>query len=233
MNCTEFDCTEFERAANERLDARHIDLDAALRDHLVNCPACQSFWRGQQALLSAISTWKSVAPPSRLIENSLHELTEQNGFAPVTMALRAPTTPTVSRGGVWALVCSSAALALLAVSMVRWSPSDSVRALPVAQVESQPVLEIPRTAEAAKVSDALSGLLQGVPTEYVDVSRETTRALADFGDLAEAAPWLSTADEPRPESTAAWMRLDRPVSERVGQAFDFLWDALPREAPPL
>jgi hypothetical protein len=32
------------------------------------------------------------------------------------------------------------------------------------------------------------------------------------------------------ESTPAWPRLDRPVSDRVGQAFDFLWDVLPHDA---
>lgn len=218
-------CTEFELDAQERLDARQTALPAESRAHLADCAACRSFWRGQLTLLAAVDSWKDVVPPSRLIDVALREL---------ALPHVAPSPPPVplhrSRAGVWGLVCSTAALVLPAVLLVRPSPPDPVRPLPVAQVEPA------APAETANVSAALSGLLHDVRSEYAEISRETTRVLADLGDLPEAGPWfapIAAGDEERPESASAWMRLDRPVSDRVGEAFDFLWDALPREAPPL
>ncbi len=224
-------CTEFELLTNDRLDARQTALSAESRAHLAECAACRSFWRGQVTLLSAVDSWKDVAPPSRVIDAALRELVDQNGVAPQHVAVSASSVPPRrSIAGVWGLVCSTAALALLAVLVVRPSPPAPAQPLPVVQVEPA------APAETANVSEALSGLLHDVRSEYAEISRETTRVLADLGDLPEAGPWfapIAASDEERPESASAWMRLDRPVSDRVGEAFDFLWDALPREAPPL
>jgi hypothetical protein len=221
-------CTEFERDVNERLDARQTALSAVMRDHLAGCPGCQAFWRGQQALLAAVGSWKELAPSGRSIAGALRELTKQNDGAPLPQASSSLTR--TDRSGLWGLVCSTAALTLFAVLIVRSPAPDPVRPLPVAQQEPA------APAETENVSDALSGLLRGVRSEYAEMSRETTRVLADLGDLPEAGAWLApiaAGDDAEPQAASPWMRLDRPVSERVAQAFDFLWDALPRETPPL
>jgi hypothetical protein len=128
---------------------------------------------------------------------------------------------------------SAAALALVAVTLVRLMPSDVHRDSTLVARSSAISLESPLASEALLVSQALTGLFQEVRSEYVQLSQETARAFEDWDKLPETQKWLlpiPRADSSNETPSSTWMRLDRPVSERVGQAFDFLWDALPGSA---
>lgn len=228
-------CTDFELAVQHRFDARQADLTPELRAHLAVCPECQVYWQGQATLLTALKSWSPAHPPAGLVDAVLAKLSRPNHASPpVTVT---PVRSRSSRGSVWGIVCSTAALAVLAVSLIPWT-SHRERP-PASMAKTNPLVESdsPLAAETAMVSQTLAGLWHGVRAEYVELSEGTNRAFDDWSELPASATLLpalpagTAADTESPEPGSPWLRLDRPVSERVGQAFDFLWDALPRPVP--
>lgn len=220
-------CTDFELAAQQLLDERREILPPELSDHAAHCPACRTFWHEQLTLLSAARSWTRIAASLEQMQSILTVLAKPAGVASQPLS---HATPLVSRGGAWAALSTAAALMLLAAMMIRQSPSPEPRS-------SEPVVarpELPVPEEDAVVSQALAGLWQGVHREYEELTQETTRVFDSLSELPESSsllPSLPAADPSPMQPPASWLRLARPVSDRVGQAFDFLRDAVPRETP--
>lgn len=228
MNCTDFEL-ETQRWLDERGDA----LPAAMRDHAARCPACLEFWQAQQTLLAATRSWTRITAPASLAQSVLTALAQSESVdSRRTQPLAISTSPQrVSRGSAWAALCATAALMLLAVMMIRLSPPTE----PTVSGDSVARISPAGKPEDALVSQTLAGLWQGVHTEYREFSQETTRVLDGLGELPESAALLPSlpAQEftPSEKPSPSWLRLARPVSDRVGQAFDFLRDAVPGETP--
>lgn len=214
-------CTDFERAIQGRLDARQVPLTPDLRPHHDECAACRSFCASQEALLLLAQSWTPPVPPPGLIDAVLADLSL---VLPVNRTFAAAASPAWGRIG--GIMCSTAAMLVLTVTLL-WTPKNAHQ--PVTRIEpSQPPVE------TAIVSETLAGLFQGMNAEYTGLSAETSRALQDFSGLSDSAGLLKDLPptrSPRLERPVDWERWDRPVSDRVGQAFDFLWDALPRTPP--
>lgn len=228
-------CTDFELAVQHRLDARQADLTPELRAHLARCPECQVYWQGQKMLLSAVKSWSPAHPPAGLVDAVLAELSRSNRASPAVTVMPARSHP--SRGSLWGIFCSTAALAILAVSLIPVTPHAEQPPTSIAKINPPADSDSPLAVETAMVSQTLAGLWHEVHAEYVELSEETNRAFDDWSELPASTTLLpalpdgAASETESPESNSSWLRLDRPVSERVGQAFDFLWDALPLPAP--
>jgi hypothetical protein len=228
-------CTDFELDVQHRLDARQVNLTPELRAHLAACPECQAFWQGQLTLLAALKSSPPAPPPAGLLEAVLAELSRPNDSSPAVAV--GPSRRHPSRGSLWGILCSTAALAILAVSLMPPTPSDEQRRTSVVKTAPSVVPDSPLTAETVIVSQTLASLWHDVRAEYAEVSEGTHRAWDDWSEFPASATLLpvlpggATSEMEATEPDSSWLRLDRPVSERVGQAFDFLWDALPRPVP--
>ncbi len=220
-------CTDFELAAQQLLDERREILPAELSDHVENCPACRTFWQGQLMLLSAARSWPRIASSSVQMQSVLTALAKPAGADPQPLSL---ATPLVSRGSARAALSTAAALMMIAAMMIQQSSSpEPRRSEPVVARKDSPVLP-----EDAGVSQVLTGLWEGVHREYEELTQETTRVFDSLSELPESSsllPSLPAADPSPAPPPASWLRLARPVSDRVGQAFDFLRDAVPGETP--
>lgn len=210
-------CTDFELAVQNQLDARRIELSAELQAHHDECADCRSFYAAQLALVSVTKAWQSAAAPPEVAAAVLSEL-----FAVPTE--RSPATAAKSRSrGLFAAACSAAVIVIISVALLRTPPTAQQA---VTQQESSPA-----SVGTPIVSDTLAGLLHGMNADYAALPAQTQRALENISELPESAPFLpefSEANPPKLERPVEWRRWDRPVSDRVGQAFGFLWDALPQ-----
>lgn len=223
-------CTDFELAVQNLLDDRLAELPSTLQDHAAQCAECRSFWQSQQMLIVAVRTWTPISAPTGLMQSVLSALAQ-----PEHAALQPERTssvagsPRVSRGSAWAALISTAAMMLITVTMIQFAPPAD----PLATVETvatgSPATEPP----GILVTQTLSGLWQGVHTEYQELSQGTTRVLDGLGELPESAALLPSlsAEPSTAQPTSSWLRLARPVSDRVGKAFDFLRDVVPGETP--
>lgn len=211
-------CTDFEQAVQHLLDARRTELSAELQSHQDECADCRLFYATQLAFVSVTKMWQSTTAASpEIIEAVLKEIA-----APPPKRQEAAATRSGSRGRFWGAICSAAAMLVIAVTLLQSPPPVQP---PVAQRES------PSPVESGVVSDTLTGLLHGMSADYAALPTETQRALQNFSELPDSAPLLQEFSGPEPlkmERPVEWRRWDRPVSDRVGQAFSFLWEALPQ-----
>jgi hypothetical protein len=223
----DMNCTDFEVSVQDLLDRRKTELPDEFRAHATSCSDCRSFWQSQCRLLAAAGTWTKLEIPSDLTHAALRELTSNVRPAATLVTPRRLAGPSAG----WVAVCSTAALVLfVAVLTLIEGPPDSPRPQHIA-------LDGAVTSPVSHAIDdpsapMMAGLLTGVQTEYLELSQSTTRVLDQWSDLPRASnliPNFSGAAASPQESSPLWPRIDRPVSERVGQAFHFLWDALPQE----
>ena len=230
-------CTEFEHAVQTRWDERQWALTPGLRAHADECAGCREQWQARQCLLSALAACQTPVAPNGLVDAVLRECRR-----PVQtirdQALSCPPTR-VPRGGLWAAACSAAALFGLVLALAQQSTLEPVSPRESLARRTAPVPDTPLTDDSADgvVSQSLAGLWLGVHSEYQVLSTSSLGSLPAWPDLSlgsELLPPLATPaspnDAPAPPSGSSWLRLDRPVSERAVQAFDFLWDALPHDA---
>ena len=219
-------CTKFETAAQQLLDERTVALPAEMTEHLAACGDCRSFWNGQLWLLKANQSFAVAELPAGMLAATLQQMKAADSSDASRLLTRRQNRPV--RWGWAAAVSCAAALALIAVSLpphaVPPGDSQTLADRDVAVEESESLL----------ASQSLSRLWNGVQAEYQELSKDTTDTLSEMGDLPDTAailpvvsPWAPALADP-PES---WQRVDRPISERVEAAFDFLWDALPSTAP--
>jgi hypothetical protein len=146
---------------------------------------------------------------------------------------RTPAPGQHVQGQAWWTLWSTAAVLLLAAIALRGIPNVEPNSLQVAGIPQTPPVDSPPAAEPAPITQSLAGLWQGMRVEYRDLSHEAVRLLDNLAEFPEAdAPADATAPAAslRPEPSS-WWRVHHPVSERVGQAFDFLKDALPERTP--
>lgn len=207
-------CSDFELAAQERLDRREPELSEELRGHAASCAECRALWQSQRQLLAATRAWPLIEVPAGLLKAAFAELTAPAQPAAVVLAPQRAARPSAG----WVALCSTAALAMIAVTMIGISPSPDATRNNIAAVEP--------------AAPMIASLLTGVQTEYLELSQSTTRTLDQWSELPRTSDLIPTFTESTPsptDSSPAWPRIDRPVSDRVGQAFDFLWHALPQD----
>jgi hypothetical protein len=217
----DMNCTNFELAVQERLDLRRLELTDELRAHAASCADCRSFWQDQRRLLAATRAWPHAEFSDGLWEAAFAELTAPAPPTAIVMAPRRASGPSAR----WVALCSTAALALFVVAMIGISPSPEISQNNAASVN--PVAS-PGSDESA--SPMIAELLAGVQLEYLELSHSTTRTLDAWSALPRASDMIPAFTEAAPaNSSPTWPRIDRPVSDRVGQAFGFLWDALPQK----
>lgn len=235
-------CTDFELAVQVLLDDRQSTLSPELREHAARCAACQKVWQEQLSLLQLVAPLARVEPPAGIVEAVLQALRHEAVARPVLVRADLASTAVSSASssparGAWVAVLSAAALVLLTVSLSQLTPPE--RAAPVIARSLPSTLPISPDVpsgfptDAPPVSERLVGILSGVRSEYQELSQTTTNAWGQFSELSRAADHLTgfapetPADAAPAGESASWIRLDRPVSERAAQAFDFLWDAIP------
>lgn len=209
-------CTDFELAVQHMLDYRRTELSPEMQSHCDECAGCRLFVESQLAIGLIVQTWQSTAAPSRILQGVLTELAVMP-----TATRHNAAAKSLSGAPLWGTVCCAAAMIVLTISLLRMPASVQQ---PLAQ-------RAPVPGESEIVSEALAGLFQGMNAEYAGLSSPTQQVLQQLGELPDSSLLLlepSPSVTPRLEQPADWRRWDRPVSDRVGQAFDFLWDALPQ-----
>lgn len=215
-------CTDFEDAVQNLLDERQGELSPALKEHLADCERCRIFWQSQQTLLSATRHWAAATAP--LAASSLDAVLRELTLPPVA------ARPSV-RIKTWSLASAAASLAAIVLLTVTMTPTEqAIDANRLTTARSSPLEAEP--PEPALLAETWTQVWSGVSAEYQQMSQATSRVLDDFAVLPEPAGLLLLAPPGEPAATepsANWLRIDRPVSERVEQAFDFLWDALPEQ----
>lgn len=216
-------CIDFENAVQESLDARQTALPQHLQAHHDACGDCRAFYAGQLALISACAALPSPVVPPEILANALDQLALVDHKSPHS---RLASTASVARGRMAGTLCSAAALFVLALVLLRAPPA------PQSNVTQNTVPS--GSVETEIVSETLSGLFQGMSSDYTDLTWGTRQALRSIGELPRSTSLmrdLPPVDLEKVEQTREWQRWDRPVSDRVGQAFHFLWDALPQPPP--
>ena len=217
-------CTKFESAAQRLLDERTAELPAEMQAHLSNCRDCRCFWSGQLWLLKANQSIAPAEVPAGLASATLLRLKATGDTHLPEIAQRAVS----ARRGWAAALCCAASSALIMIFLSS-EPSPRPEAPTISKGIAPAELE---DAETLLASQSLSRLWNGVQAEYQELSQDTSETLTGLPELPKrdailpvVTPWAPAWADP----AESWRRVDRPISERVEAAFDFLWDALPTE----
>lgn len=238
-------CTSFELEAQQLLDERQTALTPELQQHADTCPECRAFWQSQRALLAATRSWSRAVVPERLLDHVLAELSQPtvDSIRSTVAHRRTESSTRKPHQTAWIAVASTAVVMFLAVTLLPFSPSTSTLETQTSIANlprtSTPVaVTTPTDADPTLVAETLSGIWQGVHEEYRGISQQTVQVFEEFREFPESSTLMpklpaseSSSHSTTPQATPAWLRLTRPVSDRVGQAFDFLNDAVPSDTP--
>lgn len=228
-------CTEFEREAEEILDERGNALPPDLQAHLALCASCRAEWEAKTTLLLAVRSWRTISAPRHLAAAVMEKLSKE-GLLPQNAQVVAARLPRrrEPRGSTFAAICAAAALVLLVAAISNLGLPPSPNNFETSRMATAFPAESADERQEERVAEAWAGLWRGMHDEYQGLSVETARVLSDLGKVSEAAVLLPPPPtvEPRDDHSAGspWWGLHRPVSERVGRAFDFLKEALPTGA---
>jgi hypothetical protein len=217
-------CTEYESAWNERLDARDTGPAPSLKRHAAECPACWVLGARYHALSQAIQALEPL-------------LMSPAGFVDRVLAAESarPAVVPMPRRVVWRLApFAAAAAALIPVVFLiprAWPPAPERPAATVAHV---------RTIEP----DGLTQALAVATSATWDLARETSAPAARVGrqvlvsaDLRESAPSLLLPAGVTPAADV-WQAVGDRVNAGVGplegtarHAFSFLLGPSPDGKP--
>jgi hypothetical protein len=198
-------CVGFEREHESRLAGRQTDLSAEARRHLDTCAVCRRTWTVDRQLDRAIAVWQADSPPmpdrQRLLASIL--------IAHTGVILRpSPSTPAVT----WTIVAALTVMLCVGVSLWR----DGATAPTVAD-------------RATPLTDSVATLWDGVQTHSQQAAVETVKRLDEWPLVALPVPSsipTESAAEPIAPSRP-WLEWSEPLGRQVGQAVQFLGDALP------
>ena len=245
MNCTEFK-TAVERAAEIR---EPLTPDALA--HVSTCSECRSVLAIDQQLDAVIAAWRHAEPPTKLVDAVLAELSnplwqddlqEINELSKiedeelVTVGQSIESTPRRrNRSRVLVIASLSVCLLIAVVSIGLYSGARSPHLGDLAQAthlgDSDPSL----ADSSMDVSETLVELLFDLQSEYREMATETTSAARE---MVNAIPQrVSASMMPDPDeidllpSSSDVRRMWKPIGNRVGTAFSFLWQTVPSEVP--
>jgi hypothetical protein len=210
-------CRDFERAWNERIDARGAapaDLDQAIDGHAAACLDCRKLDARYRTLRRAISMAVALPRPSP-------------GFTDRVLAAAARD----GRPVIWRLVPRLAAAVAVGWGLTSRGPRR----------EAEPTVALVRAIDPNDLTDALGD----ASTATWDLAREASapaarvgRQVFDSSEMAATAPVLSLP-EGVGQAVGVWREVGdrvnagvRPLEGSARHAFGFLLDAPPEEDLP-
>ncbi|MDZ4684801.1 MAG: hypothetical protein SH850_06885 [Planctomycetaceae bacterium] len=213
-------CTDFENELIELTAARTRGLSEAARRHVATCADCRRSVNGDRALDRMIAAWRAATPAptsrARLVTALLNDRPR---------AAPARSTPQRTPAAAWSLITVATVLMCLGVAL--WRDDDPrPNALVNRGPESSPVQALP-------ISESVASLWDGMQSRSQQAAVETVRRLEEWPQVAlhetiPAALPISAAEAANsPQSSAPWLQWGEPLGRQVGQAFQFLGDALP------
>ena len=240
------DCQEFEAELERRLDER-LDPDAPeLRAHSNECVPCRDLFRESAVLLKGVAAWQRETPvaspdlTSRIVDVVL------NSNSPAAVPHRTTNHVAVvtgrdrhdSAGNRWAAgliaLTSVAGLWMMFFGSNFQAVDRSDRrltALVHSNIAAPDIVEVTDIGPAPQAD--LETVLVSAEGAYSQLATKTMEAAQDFALLWPASTASATeppAMPPSPGSTwgRGWSTDFAPISDSVGEAFDFLKRAAPR-----
>jgi hypothetical protein len=217
-------CGDFERAWNERLDARDAappEIARAIAAHAAECPACQVVASRYQTLERALRMWgPGPSVPADLADRVL--------ASPVLADVPTPRLLRLHPG--FAALAAAASVLVALLLGLRSGGVDPRRETPLARPEP------PRVVRAID-PHALSEALASATSATLDLARETSAPAARIGreviasaevSLSESGPKLPITVDVEPASGVLQSVGDRvnagvrPLSGTARHAFGFL-----------
>ena len=227
-------CSEFETALDELVEARGGQLSDATVEHRQSCPACTQLWRGHCLLDAAVKLWRPVEVPAALTDLVLRSLRDESPLSPLKRIEREVASPQ-ARSGRWVVAATAACLALACLFAVRNGDVGRDRPLahaPVARSDDSTTLA---NGAPVEVSESVVALLADLKAEYRGLADETTATARDLvAVLPQPVAWptaaLTSGDGDQPPSTPA-SDIGRSIGDQIGQAIGFLWHSVPSGEP--
>ena len=223
-------CTEFEQSLKQAVETRSEHELRDLRDHAAACPICRPLWQRFTLLQQAIPLWKAQVPDVDLSDSVILRVAAGQPAA--------ASRPARSSRLRWAVALTTAA-AVCALAVILWPAPENRQVVespqpPVVEPQQddtplEPVVAMQPAHEGAvrKGGDAIMVLAENAAGAVVKTPMFLPPASAlsagDTGqtDEAPASSWL-----------AEWSQDLQPIGREVGNAMNFLLDAVPLEPAP-
>ncbi len=231
-------CEDFELQAQDCLDRHEQQLPVVLQSHVDECVNCRASWKNLRQVVDLTADWSRVEFPSNLIDEVLAQWQSGSFPTPVETMPAAVTHSIRSGASRWAAICAPAALILAVAVMLQIRPThsspDQVAQQTGSDVPVKDLADVPTRDDSSLEPPSVADLLGGMHSGYSLLAHRTAETLDGWHRLPTTVELIPTLSVPAATSTAPadalWPRLDRPVSKRVSQALDFLWDTLPQDS---
>lgn len=226
-------CSEFEAELYQLVETRGDVLSSAAVQHVEDCVGCRTRWRDRQLIDTALQALPSVQAPDWLADAVMRQLLPGGSVEP----MRSPGVGTgvrSGRRGQWLAVSIAAACLFVLISLGERRQLDRVTGVPV----TPPVVAGP----PVEVAKSVAAVFEDLRAEYRELAAETNATAREFAAVLPpnvTTSWMSNApavelDSPAERSApppGAVTEIGRSVGNRIGQAIDFLWVAIPETVP--
>lgn len=229
-------CTEFEQSLNRAVESRSEADLRNLRDHAAGCALCRGLWHRFTLLQQAIPHWKADVPDVDLADSVILRVAAAE---PVAVS---STSKSFRERWATAMVVAAAACMM---AFVLWpapvannQPAPQNGAVAVEQPRNVKPREAPQTPVMAsrpqledravrKGGDAIMVLAENAASTMV----KTPMFLPPAGALSLAEP-EEGEEAPASSWIAEWSQDLQPIGREVGNAMNFLLDAVPLDPAP-
>lgn len=247
-------CQEFEDQLHAACDQRLSPLPAELQDHAAGCLECQKTWQQFAQLLVAAKSWKQAAHrPGPLTESRLatvvslalaqssHTSSPAPAWSPLVTATRFSVKQyyvTIAAGLLVAIGLGAIGLGWLgtvgksgsATSIAKQQTSPSVAPTPARLADQPPAAQVEAlvqslAADYQSLSASTSGTLESLKL-LVEPAATNARSAISFPRLLNRSTDSDRPTDAQP-GTNSWSNEIPILKPEVGNAFRFLWEAIP------
>lgn len=244
MNCSEFDCSEFEQELERLVEARETVLQGPALQHAEKCAPCRIRWNEHRLMEAALVAWRPVSCPPTLAESVLRDIlnTERPALGSSQKPSAGRFAPNETRSRWMTVVVAAACLCVTLGLSFSVGPRADRNDL-VSGPRDVSVAQVLASADSSvEVASSVAAVLEDLRSEYRDLAAETTATARDLAvalPVAPVAPWMESSPANSPsEAVESGIVGEGPVSVigrsigiQIGQAMDFLRVAVPQEIP--
>lgn len=254
-------CTEFEQTLNECIESRRSAGVGPMREHAANCMACGQRWELEVILRRAIPIWKDQTPSVDLVESVLGKLAFDDRYPIQNAKLSRDVAgldeadsrvqDSIGRGhrraspqqtgwqSIAILVTVASLLFMLAFALARPVTVDKNRPSGGGQIAAGNIKTDNPLQQSNQDEPEIDSLLRDAGSAYLVLAKGAAHVLVDARMLLPPTDFNDSIfgsdqnpSDQRASGSGKWRRELQHIGRDLGNAVDFLLDAVPAKANP-
>ncbi len=213
-------CTRLEDWLADQPHAGAGELPSTWMQHIGECGPCAQRWQDECLLTTAIAAWRTHAPHPPAVEPLITTLLAE---VAVKHPASRPVKKVAGRGSWWPMLVASAALVVVGIGLGRSLPTDTT----TPWVSTSPSPDATQQLALTSTVGALMSRFEGTSHDLLTSGQNALPRFPAFQQNETTTSPFEAADMIDPQAPAEVLRYGQPLSQGVGQAFQFLQIAVP------